>query len=195
MPAGCRRPYTSEPWYAGDALTSTPGSPPAVPRRGGPAVTDTALSLADGERRRDTALALLAERRAAVVCCGQRALLICLLDTGTATADDVRAAVELPPGIGPRCYGGRASSAGGAGHHRCRRLHTDPPAGGTRPPPHPLGTGRPRRGAGLARRPPADTRPEAGRAGATDTLGPILRHGEPDGLRRPARKTYGDLLT
>ena len=68
-------------------------------------MTDTALSLADGERRRDTALALLAERRAAVVCCGQRALLICLLDTGTATADDVRAAVELPPGIGPRCYG------------------------------------------------------------------------------------------
>jgi hypothetical protein len=58
----------------------------------------------EGVRRRDTALALLAERRAAVVRAGQRALLRRLLEASAATADDVRAAVELPPGIGPRCY-------------------------------------------------------------------------------------------
>jgi hypothetical protein len=71
-------------------------------------VSDTRPSPAgrgEGERRRDAALALLAERRAAVVRAGQRALLRQLLDAGTATADDVRAAVELPPGVGPRCYG------------------------------------------------------------------------------------------
>lgn len=63
------------------------------------------LDLAEGERCRDAALVLLAERRAAVVHAGQRALLLRLLDAGTATADDVRDAVPLPPGIGPRCYG------------------------------------------------------------------------------------------
>jgi hypothetical protein len=63
------------------------------------------LDFAEGERRRDDALALLAGRRAAAIRAGQRALLLRLLDFGVATADDVRAAVELPPGIGPRCYG------------------------------------------------------------------------------------------
>ena len=63
------------------------------------------LDRAEGERRRDAALTLLSERRAAVIRAGQRALLLKLLDAGTATADDVRAAVPLPPGIGPRCYG------------------------------------------------------------------------------------------
>jgi hypothetical protein len=60
---------------------------------------------AEGERRRDAALALLADRRAAVIRRGQRALLAALLERGTATADDVRDAVPLPEGIGPRCYG------------------------------------------------------------------------------------------
>ena len=32
-------------------------------------------------------------------------MLLRLLDAGTATADDVRAAVELPDGIDPRCLG------------------------------------------------------------------------------------------
>jgi hypothetical protein len=63
-------------------------------------VTDTQLSPAAR-----VALALLADRRAALVRRGQRALLLRLLDASTATADDVRAAVELPPGVGPRCYG------------------------------------------------------------------------------------------
>jgi hypothetical protein len=64
-----------------------------------------AAGLAEGERRRAAALAALAERRAALVRRAQRALLRQLLDTGEATADDVRAAVPLPDGIGPRCYG------------------------------------------------------------------------------------------
>jgi hypothetical protein len=71
-------------------------------------VSDTALSpagRAEGERRRDTALALLAERRAALVRRAQRALLTQLLDGDLATADDVRAAVELPPGVDPRLVG------------------------------------------------------------------------------------------
>lgn len=63
------------------------------------------LDIDEGERRRDAALSLLAERRAVVVRAGQRALLLQLLDTGMATADDVRTVVPLPPGIGPRCYG------------------------------------------------------------------------------------------
>jgi hypothetical protein len=50
---------------------------------------------AEGLRRRDEALALLAARRAAVVRAGQRALLAALLERDEATADDVRDAVPL----------------------------------------------------------------------------------------------------
>src|SRR5262245_30239321 len=60
---------------------------------------------AAGEARRDAALALLRQRRAALVRRGQRALLRQLLTVGSATADDVRAAVELPLDIDPRCMG------------------------------------------------------------------------------------------
>jgi hypothetical protein len=63
------------------------------------------LDIDESERRRDAALALLAERRAALIRRAQRALLLRLLDAGTETADDVRDAVPLPPDIGPRCYG------------------------------------------------------------------------------------------
>ena len=59
----------------------------------------------DGERRKSNALATLAERREVYVRRGRRALLRTLLDSGTATADDVRAAVKLPPGIDPKCFG------------------------------------------------------------------------------------------
>jgi hypothetical protein len=74
----------------------------------GRAVSNTLPSPAgrvEGERRRDAALKLHAERCAALVRRGQRALLLRLLDAGTATADDVRDAVELPAGVGPRCFG------------------------------------------------------------------------------------------
>jgi hypothetical protein len=87
-----------------------------------------------GEDRRNAALALLRWRRAALVRRGQRALLRQLLDTGTATADDVRTAVILPPDIDPRCMGavpGELASAGiigPAGYVRTAR-----PAGHARP--------------------------------------------------------------
>lgn len=61
--------------------------------------------LREGERRRDAAHATLEARRRSFVRCGQRALLKTLLERDTATADDVRAAVELPPGIDPKCLG------------------------------------------------------------------------------------------
>lgn len=65
----------------------------------------TTAGLAEGERRRDAAHDLLRDRRAVYVRRGQRALLARLLDTGTATADDVAAVVELPPDIDGRCLG------------------------------------------------------------------------------------------
>jgi hypothetical protein len=60
---------------------------------------------ADGEERKLAAHALLSARRAVYVRHGQRALLMRLLAAGTATADDVRAAVALPSGIDPVCLG------------------------------------------------------------------------------------------
>ena len=60
---------------------------------------------AEGERRKLDALSLLAAHRETVIRRAQRALLTILLESETATADDVRDAVELPPGIGPKCFG------------------------------------------------------------------------------------------
>jgi hypothetical protein len=60
---------------------------------------------AEGEARKAGALDLLADRRQAIIRRAQRALLTVLLEAGSATADDVRKLVELPPGIGPRCFG------------------------------------------------------------------------------------------
>jgi hypothetical protein len=51
------------------------------------------------------ALALLVNHRQAVIRRAQRALLTVLIETGSATADDVRALVELPVGVGPKCFG------------------------------------------------------------------------------------------
>ncbi|MDX1965099.1 MAG: hypothetical protein SFX18_18285 [Pirellulales bacterium] len=59
-----------------------------------------------GERRRDAAHRLLEARRSVYILRGRRALLTALLaGAETVTADDVRAAVELPHGIDPRCLG------------------------------------------------------------------------------------------
>jgi hypothetical protein len=63
------------------------------------------IELREGERRKAAAHSLLADHREAVVRRAQRALLTVLLETGSATADDVRELVELPPGIGPKCFG------------------------------------------------------------------------------------------
>ncbi len=59
----------------------------------------------EGERRKAETLAALAKRRSVYVRRGQRALLTALLTAGEASADDVRNAVELPPGIDPVCLG------------------------------------------------------------------------------------------
>lgn len=59
----------------------------------------------NGERRKDYAHALLAAQRALYVLRGRRALLSALLCSGTASADDVRDAVELPAGLSPKFFG------------------------------------------------------------------------------------------
>jgi len=60
----------------------------------------------EGEAKKAEALALLEARREAFVRRGRRALLRALLDgDGTATADDVRDLVELPPGIDAKLFG------------------------------------------------------------------------------------------
>lgn len=70
---------------------------------------------AEGERRKAHALDLLADRREAVVRGAQRALLTVLLEAGSATADDVRALVELPSGVGPKCFGAAPGALARAG--------------------------------------------------------------------------------
>ncbi len=59
----------------------------------------------EGERRKREALALLEARRRVYVRRGRRALLRRLLVVGSATADDVRAAVELPTGLNAKLFG------------------------------------------------------------------------------------------
>jgi len=60
----------------------------------------------EGERLKSEKLTLLEGRRQCYVRRGRRALLRVMLDgDGTATADDVYGAVEMPPGVDPRCLG------------------------------------------------------------------------------------------
>ncbi len=72
---------------------------------GTPDKCDPKLGRARGEARKQDALALLQARRAPCVRRGRRALLTCLLAGETATADDIREVVELPPGIDPKLFG------------------------------------------------------------------------------------------
>lgn len=62
-------------------------------------------ALCEGERLRIDVLDALESRREVYVLRGRRALLDALLCSGTATADDVRDAVKLPPGINPKLFG------------------------------------------------------------------------------------------
>ena len=59
----------------------------------------------EGERRKQDAFATLTTNRETVIRRAQRALLTTLLENGSATADDVRELVELPPGINAKCFG------------------------------------------------------------------------------------------
>lgn len=65
----------------------------------------TAATANVGAVRRDAALGDLARRRAGLVLAARRALLVALLENGPATADDVRRAVLLPPGVGAKVFG------------------------------------------------------------------------------------------
>ena len=58
-----------------------------------------------GESRKLAAHVLLEAHRDRVILDARRALLFQLLDVGIATADDVRAAVELPDSVDPVCLG------------------------------------------------------------------------------------------
>ena len=60
---------------------------------------------AEGERRKLDALTTLDARRETIVTAGRRVLLLRLLKSPTATADDVREALDLPEGMDPRCLG------------------------------------------------------------------------------------------
>lgn len=66
---------------------------------------DCAGGQADGERRKREAHELLKARRELFILRGRRALLAVLLRNGTATADAVRDAVELPEAVDPVCLG------------------------------------------------------------------------------------------
>jgi hypothetical protein len=61
--------------------------------------------LAEGERRRDAATALLAVNREVLVRRGCRLFVRHLLETGTATADDIAEAIETGPEIDRRLLG------------------------------------------------------------------------------------------
>ncbi len=62
-------------------------------------------AITNGTASRDAAIELLEQRRQVYVNRGRRALLLRLLTGETATADDVRAVVELPDAIDPVCLG------------------------------------------------------------------------------------------
>ena len=69
----------------------------------------------EGERRRDTTLDLLRERRAAIVRRGCRLLAGHLLEYGTATMDNIAAELETPPDLDRRLLGAIPSTLAKAG--------------------------------------------------------------------------------
>lgn len=70
----------------------------------------------EGERRKDAAHTLLAAHRGLIVRRAQRHICQTLLDGApTVTADDVRAAVDLPPGLDPVLFGAAPAPLAKAG--------------------------------------------------------------------------------
>src|SRR4051794_24675715 len=63
------------------------------------------MTTSAGEIQKQLELARLRRCRSGLVRLGQRALLTRLIDHETATIDDVRAAVTLPPDISPKLFG------------------------------------------------------------------------------------------
>jgi hypothetical protein len=98
------------------------------------ALPSSATDRLEGERRKCRALAILEARRRVYIRRGRRALLTRLLAAGEATADDVRAAVELPPAINPKCLGSVPGQLAEAGIIRAAGfVRTTRPAGHARP--------------------------------------------------------------
>lgn len=62
-------------------------------------------TLPEGERRKSAAHLRLEARRERYLRDARRAMLRALLAKGVATADDVRAAVDLPEGVAPKAFG------------------------------------------------------------------------------------------
>ena len=68
----------------------------------------TTTPAGEGERQKCNAFALHEDRRGGLLHRARRAFIQVLLARGTggtATIDEVRAAVELPPGVNPTCFG------------------------------------------------------------------------------------------
>lgn len=63
------------------------------------------VGLTEGEALRDTALAILRARRADLIRSCTIAALRIALERGEVSADDVRAVVEIPDGMNPKCIG------------------------------------------------------------------------------------------
>lgn len=87
--------------------------------------------LAEGLRRKDASLALLAMRRAGLMRRAQRALLRVLFDQERATVDDVRRLVQCPDGINPKAFGTMAGELA-----RARIVEQDGFTKSTRPEAH-----------------------------------------------------------
>ena len=87
----------------------------AAPFRQFATSTGTAHRQDEGKRRRDAALDLLRDSRAAFVRRGCRLLAGRLLDNGTATADDIAGDLETPPGTDRRLLGAVPSTLAKAG--------------------------------------------------------------------------------
>lgn len=68
-----------------------------------------------GEKRRDAALAALVARRPGLVRAVQRAAVRLAAGGGEVTADDLRAAVPLPPGVHPAVFGAAVRGLATAG--------------------------------------------------------------------------------
>lgn len=109
---------TATTYYTPDGLYAVDTAGAAATRQDG---------TAEGERRRDAAHDLLRDRRAVWVRRAQRALLAAAINAGTATADDVAAAVDLPRDLDGRLLGAapgalvRAGLLGPRGYVRSAR--------------------------------------------------------------------------
>lgn len=94
----------SQPMVASGRAACNPNSEgagaPAPAQCGRPA-----CGLAEGERQKLHAQALLESRREALIRNARRALLGLLLTNRTAAVDDIRHCVEVPAGVNPKAFG------------------------------------------------------------------------------------------